>query len=134
MCPLPQRIIDEAGFHLKDLNMSEGDLKTAMTTLPLVLKDAAVYLKGQCLGVGRAIAAILAVKVAGHWEGAAEFSVDEIIDLVEQPPHAHVPKECLIKRLRKARALFEDLEAGDMDLDGVDPLLVLVTVDMVRYG
>ena len=59
MCPLPPPVVFAAKQQHSDLAFSDDDLWTALTKLPLALKDAAILLRAQRYEVGYEAAALL---------------------------------------------------------------------------
>ena len=80
LCPVPQSLINNAIQYLSDLAVSKSDMLTILTKIPLSIRDAAIFLKGQHHGVGYEAAAVLVVKSVGQLKRSTEsVALDDII-------------------------------------------------------
>ena len=107
MCPLPPSVVFEARQHLSELGLSDDDLWTALTILPLALKDAAILFRAQRYEVGYEAAALLALKEVGRWKARAIFTVQDVMKAMAKPPQENTEA---ITRARQASELFEELQ------------------------
>ena len=110
MCPLPPPVVFAARQHLVDLAFLDDDLWTALTKLPLPLKEAAILLRAQRLDVGYEAAALLALKEEGRWKPKATFTVQDVLRAVAVPPQKRSCDVAGITRSRRARERFQELQ------------------------
>ena len=104
LCEIPAEILEQARYKLKSLQLSNEDMWTCLTKIPLPLKDGAILMKAMNYGVAYEAAALLAVSTQCQLRKDVHFGLRDIIALVTGTRHYEN-----VFRINKAKQLFYHL-------------------------